>query len=142
MKGVLYILQRSVTSATGTKSVRGGQEYRFVNRFQYHSQHFLHKFVCEGRDSKRSEFAVAFRNIRSSHRRWTVTAARQGFNDSIDFLFTESIGCIAIHTLGNCACIGVQVLVCEIIEFGSQHISEQTGKHFILIPSRVLSDVL
>ena len=91
INAVAYIAQCGMAASTGTESVGCRQKYRFIYCFQYHSKHFLHELVRECRYPQRPQSDIAFRDIRSAHRRWDITSVRQRFNESISLSFTKAV---------------------------------------------------
>ena len=107
IKAVAYIVQCGMAASTGTESVGRRQKYRFIYCFQYHSKYFLHELIRECRNSQRPQSAIAFRDIRSAHRRWDITSVRQRFNDSFYLSFTKAVCRIRIYPSCGSALIGI-----------------------------------
>lgn len=133
MKLISQIAQRRMAAAIRPEAVRGFAENWLINRFQQHPQDFLNQFVREGWDSQRTLFTVLLLDVRSSYRFWLIASICEGLDNPFNFLFTKAIRRIVIHSTCGGAVIGIQVLVCHIIDVLTQQISIQFCEHFFMV---------
>lgn len=75
-------------------------EYRFIDRFQYHTKGLLHQLIRESGNPQRTHFAVRLLNISTAGRVRGVGFISKHFDDLFYLCLAETIRCVRIYPLG------------------------------------------